>query len=110
MDNDIHFMDSTYKQIVKVMSNGTGEVVLPRQGGAGSASTLFARPHSHFCDQNQTCYIADTENHQIQMWLAGATSGTTIAGARGVSASDSAHLSSPYAVVVDDNGYESLYK
>ena len=109
MDNVVYMSDPNNARIVRVMPNATGEIVLSTQNGSGSTATQFLMPHSHFIDQNHTRYIADTFNHRIQMWPANATNGTTVAGVSGINGTDSSHLYNPFAVVVDDNGYECIF-
>ena len=108
MNNSVYVIDPSNAHIIKVISNQTGEIILSTQNGSGSTATQFSGPISYFIDQNYTWYIADTNNHRIQMLPAQATNGTTVAGVSGTAGNSSAHLSKPHAVLVDDNGYEWL--
>ncbi|CAF3230498.1 unnamed protein product [Rotaria sp. Silwood2] len=58
-----------------------GETVAGLSGSPGSNSSQLDSPWNIYVDPtNGTLYIADSQNHRIQRWLTGATSGTTIAG------------------------------
>ncbi|CAF3664205.1 unnamed protein product [Rotaria sp. Silwood1] len=81
--------------------NTTGETVAGITGSPGSNSSQLNEPWNIYVDQtNGTLYIADSKNHRIQRWLAGATSGTTIAGT-GISGSGATSLNIPRDVFVD---------
>jgi DNA-binding beta-propeller fold protein YncE len=47
-------------------------------------------------------YVADTGNNRIQLFLAGQTVATTIAGITGSPGSSSVQLNSPYSVRLDN--------
>lgn len=49
-------------------------------GTSGSSSTVLQLPQGLVVDSNSNVYVADTVNHRIQLWLVGATAGTTVAG------------------------------
>ncbi len=85
-------------------NNGTS-LIIAGNNGLGSAPNQFSSPFGSFIDENQTLYVADTGNYRVQMWLAGATSGVTVAGITGSPGSSLTQLSNPAAVVVDNNGY-----
>jgi sugar lactone lactonase YvrE len=76
-------------------------------GSYGTNAHQFNQPAGLFVDTNSanTLYVADTYNHRIQMWLPGATNGTTVAGQTAVSGSALNQLSYPQALLVDTNGY-----
>jgi sugar lactone lactonase YvrE len=59
-----------------------------------------------FVDTNasNTFYVADTFNHRIQMWLPGATNGTTVAGQTGVCGTGLNQFCYPESVTKDSNG------
>ena len=65
-----------------------------------TADTLF-HPHGIFIDEECSLYVADTDNHRIQMFQYGQLNGTTLAG-DGVSGVD---LFYPIHIVLDANGY-----
>lgn len=54
-------------------------------------------------DSNRNIYVADINNHRIQKWAPGATSGITVAGGNGPGEADS-QLYFPRGVFVDDSG------
>lgn len=69
----------------------------------GDASNTFNYPFGNFVDKAGNVYVADYNNHRIQKWPPGATSGTTVAGGNGYGSGGN-QLAYPYDVFVDDNG------
>jgi sugar lactone lactonase YvrE len=54
---------------------------------------------------NNTLYIADYQNNRIQMYLPGASIGTTVAGfSNGIQVTNSSGFAYPADVVVDSDG------
>jgi sugar lactone lactonase YvrE len=105
VNNNIYVTDSDYSRILKFYPyNGIGVILAPTNGSGSGANQLLT-PYGNFIDGNQTLYVADRGNHRIQMWLVGATSGTTVAGVTGIPGSNLTLLNSPNAVIVDNNGY-----
>ena len=51
--------------------------------GQGNALNQLINPHGICIDENQTIYVADSENHRIMEWKKGATSGRLVAGGNG---------------------------
>ncbi|CAF2600219.1 unnamed protein product [Rotaria sp. Silwood2] len=82
--------------------NQTG-VVAAGTGSGGSGSTELKNPVGLVIDGNNTLYIADHHNDRAQEWLAGATSGSTIAGTGAGTGATS--LSHPQYIALDKNGY-----
>ena len=52
-------------------------------------------------DSMGNIYVADRDNHRIQLFLAGQSNGTTIAGVTGRPGSNSTSLYKPYSVALD---------
>ncbi|CAF1234757.1 unnamed protein product [Rotaria sordida] len=71
-------------------------------GMVGSSSTLLSYPTGVTLDPMGNMYVADTGNHRIQLFLAGQTNGTTIAGITGLSGSNSTQLYAPYSIRLDN--------
>lgn len=76
--------------------------------GAGATPERLNNPFGIDVDNAGTIYIADYNNHRIQMWYPGAAVGITIAGQTGVAGSWSYLLNNP-AWVVYDQQYNYLY-
>jgi NHL repeat len=89
---------------VNMQWNMTGVTVAGVTGVAGSAANQLNQPWNLFVDSAQNLYIADSVNHRIQFWRAGASSGTTIAGVSGSAGSSATQLNTPNDVFVDANG------
>ncbi|CAF4450716.1 unnamed protein product [Rotaria sp. Silwood2] len=66
----------------------------------GSALNQLNRPQGLYVDDDQTVYIADTDNHRIMEWKAGTTSGEVVAGGNG-QGNRADQLNTPIDVIVD---------
>lgn len=107
-NNDVYVTDSDYNRLVKYDPNSGARTIIAGNNGLGSAASQFSTPYGSFVDENQTVYVADYGNQRVQKWLAGATSGVTIAGVTGTAGSSSMYLSGPIAVIVDINQYVTI--
>jgi DNA-binding beta-propeller fold protein YncE len=77
-------------------------------GTSGSQAQLLRRPTGVYVDSAGNVYVADENNHRIQKWAPGASSGTTVAGSSsGIAGSTAQLLSSPDGVHVDSA--ENIY-
>jgi hypothetical protein len=70
-------------------------------GMNGSSSTLLYGLLGVTRDSSSNLYVADTENHRIQFFLSGQSSGTTVAGNSTVPGSSVDLLNSPTSVALD---------
>lgn len=82
---------NTWNQFATVAAGGNG---------AGSAANQINFPLGVFADAAGNVYVADAQNHRIQKWAPGATSGVTVAGGNGAGSAAN-QLSYPFAVAVD---------
>ena len=73
-------------------------------GGEGSDNYQFIGPFGIAIDQSGKVYIADRDNHRIQIYNSKLAYVATL-GQTGVRGSDNAHFDGPYDVAVDRNGY-----
>ena len=105
VNNNVYVTDSDNSQVVQYhLYNGIGVVLAPTNK-TGSGANQLQGPFGNFMDGNGTLYIADAGNQRIQKWPSNAVSGMTVAGITGSPGSNSTQLSSPYSIVVDNNGY-----
>ena len=70
-------------------------------GVSGSSSTLLNAPLSVVLDPFGNIYVADTNNHRIQMFLVNENNATTIAGVTGSSGTGAHQFSTPYWAILD---------
>ena len=71
-------------------------------GTSGTTSTLLNNPLSVVLDPYGNMYVSDTTNHRIQLFLAGQSNATTIAGITGSSGTNANQLNTPYWAIVDN--------
>ncbi|CAF3512713.1 unnamed protein product [Rotaria sp. Silwood1] len=83
--------------------NQTNITVAGISGTSGNVSDQLNTPVDAILDYQNTLYIADYNNHQIQKYLVGASHGTTICG-NGTRGSSLNQLAFPSQVLVDFNG------
>ena len=70
-------------------------------GAAGSTSTLLFHPGDVALDSAGNVYVADSYNHRVQLFSAGQSNGTTIAGVTSSPGSSSRQFNLPFGVAVD---------
>ena len=70
-------------------------------GSPGSTSTLLRSPLSITLDFMKNMYVADSDNHRIQLFLAGQSNASTIAGVTGSAGNASNQFNQPYWVILD---------
>ena len=70
-------------------------------GSNGNTSMLLDYPMGITLDSMNNIYVADRNNHRIQLFSAGQSNGTTIAGVSGRSGSNATMLYNPCAVALD---------
>ncbi|CAF1174029.1 unnamed protein product [Didymodactylos carnosus] len=71
--------------------------------GNGSALSQLDNAVGFFVDDNQTVYVADSQNHRIVKWERGGSSGQLVAGGYG-KGNDTYHLDGPSDVVITRDG------
>lgn len=99
----IWIVESSNNRIVKWTSPTSSEVVC---GSYGSNNDQFNYPQGLFVDTNAAniLYVGDTNNHRIQMWLPGDSTGATVAGITGQYGNSANQLYYPKTLIVDSNG------
>ncbi|CAF3965807.1 unnamed protein product, partial [Rotaria sordida] len=70
-------------------------------GLSGNTTTLLNYPVGVILDFMGNVYVADRNNHRIQFFLAGQSTGTTIAGQTSISGNNPTLLNNPYSMVLD---------
>lgn len=70
-------------------------------GTNGDTSMLLSYPMGVTLDSMDNVYVADRDNHRIQLFLAGQSNGITIAGISGTSGSNATTLNSPCSIALD---------
>jgi len=92
-------------QVVKkwLNSNSSAMATVAGTGSAGTASNMLSYPNGIFVDTNFDLYVADRNNHRIQLFRLGQTNGITVAG--NTSPNLTISLSYPTNVILDGNKY-----
>ncbi|CAF1192952.1 unnamed protein product [Adineta ricciae] len=91
-------------RIAKVVEDADEPILVAGPSGVvGDAFDQLNSPTGVYADEQETVYIADTNNHRVMRWLKGATSGTLIAGGNG-EGSSSDQLNYPSDVFLDREG------
>ncbi|CAF0981043.1 unnamed protein product [Rotaria sordida] len=70
-------------------------------GTKGSNTTLLNYPVGVTMDSMGNIYVADRNNHRIQFFLAGQSTGITIAGVTNSSGDSAKLLYNPYSIILD---------
>ncbi|CAF3547275.1 unnamed protein product [Rotaria sp. Silwood1] len=70
-------------------------------GNAGNNATTLNHPTDVILDPMGNMYVADRENHRIQLFMYGQTEGITIAGVTSVNGSNSTLFNKPWSVELD---------
>ena len=103
----LYVANTEYHVIVKfrIGVNITSQVVAGIQGVPGTASNRLNRPAGVYVSRvDGTIYVADTGNHRIQRYSAGALTGVTIAGSsNGLPGPGLSALNGPYGIAFDPN-------
>ena len=71
-------------------------------GSYGFTSTFLSSPLSVTLDDMKNVYVADSGNHRIQLFLAGQSNASTIAGVAGSFGNAAHQLRVPYWAILDD--------
>ena len=102
---NIYVADASNHRIQKWAPGATSGTTVAgsSSGTSGSSASLLNTPKGVYVDGSGNIYIADALNNRIQKWVAGATSGTTVAGGNG-SGTGATQFNSPSDVYVDASG------
>ncbi len=102
---NIYIADQSNHRIQKWVSGASvGITVAGESGVSGSDASHLNNPSDVFVDAAGNIYIADQDNHRIQKWASGESSGSTVAGLSGVAGTTLDKLDSPHGVYVDASG------
>jgi sugar lactone lactonase YvrE len=95
--------DSSNHRIQKFQMNSSVGVTVAGGNGQGSASDHFNVPNAVWVSpKTGFIYVADTDNHRIQLWKMNATQGITIAG-NGTAGNLTTMLNTPQGVALNAN-------
>ena len=83
--NSIYIADYGNNRVQRWLPGATSGTTVAGQasGTSGSAANLLNRPTDVVVDSGGNVYVADSNNHRIQYWANGASSGITVAGISG---------------------------
>ena len=110
VNNNIYVTDSDNSQVVKFTPYSPVGVILVGGAGAGSASNQLSNPFGSFIDRTDALHVADTGNQRVMKCSSGWTNGSVLAGVTGSGGSSLNQLSSPTAVIADNNGYVKIFR
>jgi hypothetical protein len=71
-------------------------------GNNGSNATMLTKPTDITFDPMGNMYVADRNNHRVQLFLSGQIEGITIAGVAGITGSNSTLFNQPWSVELDN--------
>ncbi|CAF1520219.1 unnamed protein product, partial [Adineta steineri] len=104
ISNTLYCSAFTSNQVVKrwLNDNVLTSTIVAGNGTTGSTATMLNAPIGIFVDAKFNLYVADSNNHRIQMFPVGQLTGITVAGA---SAPGTITLFEPNGITLDGNGY-----
>ena len=104
MNNDLYCSIHGEHRVVKssLENKDSAKITVAGRGCPGSAQHELFAPWGIFVDKQLNLYVADAENHRIQLFRSGQLNGTTVVGQQ---SQNDVNLRLPTDVVVDGNGY-----
>ena len=104
VNNDLYCSQDSRNQVLKKSLNDPRKAtsIIAGTGGSGSASHMLNAPNGVFVTENLDLYVADYNNHRIQLFRSGELNGTTVVGA---AAPGTISLYKPVSIVLDADGY-----
>jgi hypothetical protein len=95
--------NSLQKVIRRSLNSSDSQVItVAGTGCSGYLPDMLNSPHGVYVDINFDLYVADTNNHRIQLFQQGQLNGTTVAGGGAIS---TILLHKPTSVLLDFDGY-----
>ena len=90
---------------MKQSNTSSSGTLIAGTGTAGSGASQFNNPMGIYIDVNNRSivYVVDSNNHRVQKWVIGGSSGVTVAGDNS-SGTGLNQLNTPRAVISDSNG------
>jgi len=97
-------IDGQHQVLKKLLNDETSVMtVIAGNGSSGSAPNMLSHPNGIFVDINFDLYVADHDNHRIQLFRPGQSNGITVAG--NTSLAPTIVLVHPVNVILDGNKY-----
>ena len=105
IDDTLYCSMAQAHQVVTHALNSSSNTltIVAGMGVAGNASHMLNEPQGIFVDTNLNLYVADSQNHRIQLFRHGETNGITVAGSGSTLATIT--LNYPTAVILDADRY-----
>ncbi|CAF3397484.1 unnamed protein product, partial [Rotaria socialis] len=103
--NSLYIANANSHNIIKWVVNASTWTLIAGapNGQSGSTSAFLNNPYNFIFDSSGNLYVADTNNHRIQLFLPGQFNGTTIAGVTALSGSATNKFDSPQSLALDSN-------
>ena len=104
LNNTLYCSVAQFHQVlIRSLDDSTDTIrVIAGTGCGGSASNMLYYPYGIFVDIDFNLYVADSDNHRIQLFQSGQSNGTTVAGNV---VPGTITLSYPRGVVLDGDVY-----
>ena len=96
--NAVYIADQYNNRVQKWTAGAsTGTTVAGQAAGTwGTVANSLYYPAGITLDSNGSLYVVDSNNHRVQLWLSGASSGSTIAGTGHTVASNTEMINFPF--------------
>jgi hypothetical protein len=80
--NTLYIADYFNNRVQKCLVGASSCVTVAGQANTNLSSTAayLYYPAGVYVDSNENIYVSDSANHRVQLWINGATVGTTVAG------------------------------
>jgi hypothetical protein len=104
INNNLYYSTHYQHKVVKKSLNSptNPSTIVAGNGFSGSLSNMLNRPHGIFVDINFDLYVADSDNHRIQLFKPGELNGKTLVGN---GAPGTITLNEPTGIVLDADKY-----
>ncbi|CAF1593815.1 unnamed protein product, partial [Adineta steineri] len=103
--NNLYCSLGDFNIVIKELLNDTTgfQIIAAGNGTSGLESNMLNNPHGIFIDVNFNLYVADHDNHRIQLFQPGELNAITVVGDGSLNITIT--LAYPTGIILDGNGY-----